>query len=175
MTNSTSRRREDRHTPITDRPNRGPRTIGQTRDSNIAPYGECTWYAYHRFRLFSGQYPALQGHAAAWPGSAQRAGWEVTLVPEPNAIVITPPGMHGAHPVYGHAGWVTSVNPRSPASVSVTEMNGPAGHGRVTTRHLPHSPGMAYILAPERPHRRRLPQITQWETHHHKGPSVGDG
>jgi surface antigen/LysM repeat protein len=83
-------------------------------------YGYCTWYVASRRSV-----PAYWGDAVNWYYNAQASGFRVGSVPVVGAIAWTPAGY------YGHVAIVDGV---SGGMVTISEMNGPAGWGRVDTR-----------------------------------------
>jgi hypothetical protein len=84
---------------------------GRTKPTNTGGYGYCTWYAYDRFKAFSGVYPDLSGDAVDWDNAARAANWLVLTQPITQAIVVfergyrarTPPGVTSP----GRTGWST--------------------------------------------------------------------
>lgn len=70
------------------------------------------------------------GNAGIWGRQARIAGFQVDKNPEPGAVLVT------AESAFGHVSIITAVNN---GSVEVSEMNGPAGRGRVNTREIPTS------------------------------------
>lgn len=83
-------------------------------------YGYCTWYVASRRSV-----PAYWGDAVNWYYNAQASGFSVGSVPVVGAIAWTPAGY------YGHVAIVDGV---SGGMVTISEMNGPAGWGRVDSR-----------------------------------------
>lgn len=88
-------------------------------------YGYCTWYVASRRNI-----PSYWGDARNWYYNAQVSGFSVGSVPAPGAIAWT-----GA----GYLGHVAYVESASGGMVTISEMNGPAGWGRVDTRTVPAS------------------------------------
>ena len=88
-------------------------------------YGYCTWYVASRRAV-----PAYWGDASAWYYNAQASGFSVGSVPEVGAIAWTGAGY------YGHVAIVVGA---SGGNVTISEMNGPAGWGKVDTRTVPAS------------------------------------
>lgn len=79
-------------------------------------YGYCTWYASNRRSEIGRPIPANLGNASTWKSRAQLAGIPVSNVPQPGAVIWTPPRDY-----YGHVGFVEDVFPDG--SVRVSEMN----------------------------------------------------
>lgn len=81
------------------------------------PYvaGQCTQWAWAKWRERGLEVPGNWGNAYSWAGRARAAGYRVDNVPEAGAIFQTSAGW------YGHVGYVESVN--ADGSVVVTEMN----------------------------------------------------
>lgn len=88
-------------------------------------YGYCTWYVASRRSV-----PAYWGDAVNWYYNAQASGFSVGSTPVAGAIAWTPAGY------YGHVAIVEGV---SGGMVTISEMNGPAGWGRVDSRTVPAS------------------------------------
>ena len=88
-------------------------------------YGYCTWYVASRRSV-----PPYWGDAVNWYYNAQASGFRVGSTPVVGAIAWTPAGY------YGHVAIVDGV---SGGMVTISEMNGPAGWGRVDTRTVPAS------------------------------------
>jgi surface antigen len=88
--------------------------------ANSYDYGYCTYYVATRRSV-----PGDWGNAAEWYYAAQASGFSVGSVPEPGAIAWTGAGYDG------HVAYVESV---SGNNVTISEMNGTAGWGRVDTR-----------------------------------------
>lgn len=125
------------------------RTVGATTESNIAPYGQCTWGAFEMFHRSTGMWPRITGDAWVWRYTAAANGWSVTGSPQPRSIVVFQPDVQGASSQYGHVGWVESVDQRLDGRwVTFLEMNGTAGPGQWDRRTVRDTSGMNYILAP---------------------------
>jgi surface antigen len=93
--------------------------------ANSYDYGYCTYYVATRRSV-----PAFWGNAVDWYYNAQASGFSVGSVPEAGAIAWT-----GA----GYDGHVAYVESASGGNVTISEMNGTAGWGRVDTRTVPAS------------------------------------
>jgi surface antigen len=87
-------------------------------------YGYCTWYVASQIPV-----PSNWGNAATWAYYAALSGWTVSSVPKVGAIAQTSVGYAG------HVAIVTSVN--DDGTVTISEMNGPAGWGRIDSRTTP--------------------------------------
>lgn len=82
-------------------------------------YGYCTWYVATQINV-----PGNWGNASTWAYYARMSGWKVSSAPTVGAIAQKGGGE-------GHVAIVTGVNPDG--SVTVRDMNGFAGWGRVGT------------------------------------------
>ncbi|WP_162907399.1 CHAP domain-containing protein [Allorhizocola rhizosphaerae] len=124
-------------------------TRGTTQPGNSGVSGNCTWYAYERFKQFSGVYPNLSGgNAYTWNETAAARGWLVHNSPATQSIVVFEPGVQGASS-QGHVAWVDFMQPRSDGTyIHVWEMNWRGLH-IVSDRWVKHVPGMSYIMAPQ--------------------------
>ncbi len=91
-------------------------------------YGYCTWYASVRRAQSGRPVPSNLGNASTWKLLAARSGLGTGNVPQPGAVIWTPPRDY-----YGHVGYVESVNPDG--SVNISEMN-TAGWGVVSNKTL---------------------------------------
>ncbi len=124
------------------------RTRGAQRSWNAGFSGNCTWYAYERFKGFTGTYPALTGDAGAWNDSAAATGWLLIGSPVTQAIVVFEPYVQGSGRV-GHVAWVDAMREQAgQTQIHVVEMNF-NGLGVVSDRWVYHVPGMSYIMAPQ--------------------------
>jgi len=97
-----------------------PRLTSYAGNGGGYSYGYCTYYVALRRNI-----PGNWGNANAWYYNAQIAGFSVGSVPVAGAIAWTGGGY------YGHVAYVESV---SGDTVTISEMNGTAGWGRVDTR-----------------------------------------
>lgn len=106
---------------------------------NRYAYGWCTWYAWQwRHDNMPANYdlPSNMGNANTWAIAAARAGFAVDHNPQPGDVFQTTAGWAG------HVGIVQGVN--ADGSVTITEMNGVAGWGRVGTSTIPASQVRSY-------------------------------
>ena len=85
-------------------------------------YGYCTWYVATQVAV-----PANWGNASTWAYYAALSGWNVSRTPTVGSIAQTADAAGGE----GHVAIVTGVN--SDGSISIKDMNGLAGWGRVGT------------------------------------------
>ena len=90
--------------------------------SNGYPWGWCTYYVASRRYV-----PTQWGNAKSWLYSAQRSGYSTGSSPSVGAIVVTRESW------WGHVGFVESVGN---GTITIAEMNGPAGWGRVGRRTI---------------------------------------
>jgi surface antigen len=105
----------------------GPYSTGNTY---IAGY--CTWYVKDVFKARMGDW---WGNAKDWAANARREGVPVDDTPVANlTIAVFQPGSAGADKTYGHVAVVVGV---SGDTITVKEMNGTAGFGKVSTRVVP--------------------------------------
>lgn len=101
---------------------------------NTYAAGQCTWYVKDIFKARMGDY---WGNAKDWAQSAQREGLTVDANPVANqTIAVFGPGSAGADATYGHVAVVIGV---LGDTVTVKEMNGPAGLWKTNTRVVPKS------------------------------------
>lgn len=101
---------------------------------NTYAAGQCTWYVKDIFKARMGDY---WGNAKDWAQSAKREGLTVDANPIANqTIAVFAPGSAGADATYGHVAVVIGV---SGDTVTVKEMNGPAGLWKTNTRVVPKS------------------------------------
>ncbi len=90
---------------------------GGGSSSNSYSYGYCTWYVATRRYV-----PPFLGNANQWPSNARRAGMSVSSSPVAGAAGVA---RYGNHVVY--------IERVEGGTVYYTEMNGPAGWGRVNS------------------------------------------
>lgn len=98
-------------------------TRGYSTDSAGNTYynGYCTWYAKSR----RGDLPNMLGNGGQWVANAAARGLSTGSTPRVGAIAESP----------GHVAYVEAVHPNG--TMTITEMNGPAGFGVVGTRTVP--------------------------------------
>lgn len=99
-----------------------PWGTGPIYGSNGYDYGYCTWYVATQVAV-----PSNWGNASSWAYYARLSGWNVSKAPTVGAIAQTGNAAGGL----GHVAIVTGVN--ADGSVTVRDMNGFAGWGRVGT------------------------------------------
>jgi len=127
-------------------------TWGQTRSNNPNGQKDCSWYAYERFKAFSGVYLDEGGALAyQWNETAAARGWLVIGFPVTQCVVVFERSVAGASSTNGHCGWVEEMRPRSDGGtdVHVFEMNFGGGLGIVHERWVKHQAGMSYVMAPQ--------------------------
>ena len=94
--------------------------------SNPMPWGWCTWYAWQWRHDNERTLPGGLGNARYWAGQLAAKGYRVDRTPEYGAVFVNGNGY------YGHVGIVTAVN--GDGTITITDMNGVAGWGRVGSR-----------------------------------------
>lgn len=111
--------------------------------SNPMPYGWCTYYAWGRRNDMGGVWtlPGGLGNANMW-AAALSGSYRIDRTPEPGAVFQTYSGY------YGHVGIVDSVN--ADGTITISDMNGIAGWGRVGTATIPQSVWGSYTYIHER-------------------------
>ena len=106
---------------------------------NRYAYGWCTWYAWQwRHDNMPANYnlPSNMGNAYNWAGAAAAAGFSVNKSPQAGDVFVSGRGY------YGHVGIVSAVN--GDGSITISDMNGIAGWGRVGTKTLSKSEWSSY-------------------------------
>lgn len=107
---------------------------------NRYAYGWCTWYAWQwRHDNMPANYdlPSNMGNANTWASAAAAAGFSVNRTPKRGDVFQTAAGWAG------HVGIVQSVN--ADGSITISDMNGVAGWGRVGTSVIPASAVGSYM------------------------------
>lgn len=107
---------------------------------NRYAYGWCTWYAWQwRHDNMPGNYdlPSNMGNANTWASAARAAGFVVNSTPAYGAVFQTAAGY------LGHVGIVTAVH--RDGSITISDMNGIAGWGRVGTRTISAAEARQYV------------------------------
>lgn len=112
-----------------------------TEDGFAAWY--CTAYAAQRRPDIFKSGTTFRGNAKEWTANAKRAGYTITKTPSKGAIVVYQPGQGGASS-YGHVAIVENVDEEK-GLMTISDMNGPAGRGVVTTRIVPYGEWESYI------------------------------
>ncbi len=92
------------------------------RGRNHFPYGYCTYY------VATKRYVPWSGNAGAWLYNSRYYGYSTGYVPRTGAIVVTTESW------VGHVAYVEAVKGNY---ITISEMNGPAGWGRVGWRTIP--------------------------------------
>lgn len=106
---------------------------------NKYAYGWCTWYAWqwrHDNMPANYELPSNMGNANMWANAARAAGFVVNRTPAYGAVFQTASGW------LGHVGVVIGVNPDG--SVTISDMNGIAGWGRVGTKTISAADAASY-------------------------------
>ncbi|MBQ6393809.1 LysM peptidoglycan-binding domain-containing protein [Candidatus Saccharibacteria bacterium] len=105
---------------------------------NRYAYGWCTWYAWQwRHDTLGDAMPSNMGNASSWARAAAGAGYTVSRTPVYGAVFQTTGGSY-----YGHVGVVTGVN--SDGTITISDMNGIAGWGRVGSKTIDQSEWSRY-------------------------------
>lgn len=119
-------------------------TIRWGGGGNPMPYGWCTWFAWQwRHDNLGDEYtlPSGLGNARYW--DSQLAGsFYIDKTPQYGDVFVSKGGY------YGHVGIVTGVN--GDGSITITDMNGPQGWGRVATRTIQASEWSYYSFVHQR-------------------------
>lgn len=126
----------------------GAVAMGNQAPSHPGIAGQCTWGAAEKFAQHYGYYPNIFGNANQWDDIARTQGFNVVLDAVANSVVVFEAGVAGADPTYGHVAWVdaVAVNANGTRTITITEMNGPAGPGVFAQRTVADVVGMSYIL-----------------------------
>ena len=110
-------------------------------NANPMPYGWCTWYAW-QWRYNAGSpLPTNLGNARYWDNQLY-GSYRIDRNPEPGAVFVAEGGY------YGHVGIVESVN--GDGTITVSDMNGPQGWGRIATHVYGPSEWGSYSFIHER-------------------------
>lgn len=88
------------------------------------PYGWCTWFAWQWRYEHGSPLPGGLGNARYWDDNLY-GRYRIDRNPEYGAVFVAEGGY------YGHVGIVTAVN--DDGTITVTDMNGPQGWGRVAS------------------------------------------
>lgn len=111
--------------------------------SNPMPYGWCTWYAW-QWRANNGTpLPTGLGNARYWDNQLY-GSYRVDRNPEYGAVFVSEGGY------YGHVGIVVSNGVNADGTITISDMNGPQGWGRVATRTISASEWPSYSFIHER-------------------------
>ena len=112
---------------------------------NPYSYGWCTWYAWQwRHDNLGDDYTlpsSSAGNATSWDNNLA-AYYYVDYTPAYGDVFVQDYSS-GRYAAYGHVGIVTSVN--ADGSITISEMNGTAGFGRVGTRTITNWSGWHFI------------------------------
>ncbi|REH96429.1 amidase domain-containing protein [Staphylococcus felis] len=85
------------------------------------PFGQCTWYVYHRMGQFGLDIAGDMGDAKDWTYSSLVKGYSVSDHPRQHSAVVFSPGELGADRYYGHVAFVEKVN--QDGSIVISESN----------------------------------------------------
>jgi surface antigen len=107
-----------------------------TASSNRYTYGYCTWYAFNRRVQLGLPVGQLWGNAVSWAWAAAQEGYRVDHNPEVGAIIQNGGGL-------GHVAIVEGVN--SDGTITISEMNGPAGWNVLGWRSISNPGAYSYI------------------------------
>ena len=115
-----------------------------SRQGNVFPYGQCTWYADQRFYQLHGVYVPWASSANAWQWSTRAAeyGWRVSSRPIPGSIIVLQRGVQGASWA-GHVGIVERINRNG--SVIVSSMNWGTNRFAVSQWRVYPGPGVLFV------------------------------
>ncbi|MBQ6396185.1 LysM peptidoglycan-binding domain-containing protein [Candidatus Saccharibacteria bacterium] len=103
-----------------------PQTTLYATSSNPMPWGWCTWYAWQWRSENGSPLPGGLGNARYWASQLAARGFAVDGSPRYGDVFVSYAGY------YGHVGIVTGVN--GDGTITITDMNGTAGWGRVGSR-----------------------------------------
>ena len=108
------------------------------------PVGQCTWWCAEDqpWCLTYG----LLGNAKDWAANWRAKGGLVVMTPSVGNIACFQPGSNQADAVFGHVAVVIAL--QSSGYFTVSEMNGPAGPGRVDDRRCHNNSGVSFLVAP---------------------------
>ena len=109
--------------------------------SNPMPYGWCTWYAWQRRYELGRPLPTGLGNARYWDNQLY-GSYSIDRNPAPGDVFVAEGGY------YGHVGIVESVN--NDGTITVSDMNGPQGWGRIATHVLSASEWGSYSFIHDR-------------------------
>jgi surface antigen len=114
--------------------------------SNLFPYGQCTWYANHRYKQLHGIYVpwTINSNAWQWTARARDFGWRVTGTPAAGTIIVLAPWVQGAGGL-GHVGVVERV--LSNGQVVASHMNWGAYPWQITYSQFSAGPGVSFVYA----------------------------
>ena len=109
---------------------------------NPMPWGWCTWYAWQwRYENFS-PLPSGLGNARYWDNQLY-GRYRIDRNPEWGAVFVAEGGY------YGHVGVVISDGVNADGTITISDMNGPQGWGRVATRTIAASEWQTYSFIHE--------------------------
>ncbi|WP_392450205.1 CHAP domain-containing protein [Staphylococcus massiliensis] len=114
-----------------------PNDIVPFKTSEVAfdyPYGQCTWYVYHRMKQFGEGVDYLMGDAKDWIDQARHQDYTIYHEPLLHAAVVFDSNLLGASAEYGHVAFVEHVF--SDDSILISESN-VEGLGIISKRIIP--------------------------------------
>jgi surface antigen len=111
-------------------------------NSNIYPYGQCTWWANQRYYQLHGIFVPWLDNAGQWPARARASGWRVSGTPRVGDILALQGGVQGASRL-GHVGVVEQVLRNS--HVVASSMNWGVHPRAVTRFQFTRGRGVAFI------------------------------
>jgi len=114
------------------------------RQTNVFPYGQCTWYANERYHQLHGTYVPWRTQANAWQWRARATefGWHVSVRPIIGSILVLQPSVQGASRL-GHVAVVEWMN--RDGSFIASSMNWGARRAAVTQWKFFPGPGVSFI------------------------------
>jgi surface antigen len=107
-----------------------------TASSNRYTYGYCTWYAFNRRVQLGLPVGTMWGNAVSWAWAATQEGYLVDHTPAVGAIIQNGGGL-------GHVAIVEAVNGNG--TITISEMNGPAGWNVIGYRTITNPGAFNYI------------------------------
>lgn len=126
--------------PVVTRPTYTTYTALSYSSANPMPYGWCTWYAW-QWRYDHGMpLPTNLGNARYWDDNLY-GRYVIDRSPAYGAVFVAEGGY------YGHVGIVESVN--DDGTITVSDMNGPQGWGRIATHTYSYSEWASYSFIHE--------------------------
>jgi surface antigen len=111
---------------------------------NYFPYGQCTWWASHRYFQLHGIYVPwkMQADAWEWTARARDYHWRISSTPSQGAIINLQPWVEGAYGL-GHVAVVEKVLKNG--HVIASNMNWGAYYWEVTDVEFTPGPGVTFI------------------------------
>lgn len=111
---------------------------------NYFPYGQCTWWASHRYFQMHGIYVpwTTQSDAWQWTARAKDFHWHISSTPSPGALINLQPWVEGAYGL-GHVAVVEKVLHNG--HVIASNMNWGIYYWKVTDVEFAPGPGVSFI------------------------------